>query len=232
MNVLIMEDEPLIAQRLLREVRTFFGERVDCLAVGDDIDEVLATLLAGTIDLLLLDLNLHGDDGFRLLDLLKERRLCTIVVSAHPERALQGFDFGVLDFVAKPFSQARLQQAFQRYADRNEPGAARSLPVRRMGNIELLAIDKINHLRADGHYSRVRMCDGSDHFHDRPLEKLLGTLPAHFLRVHRSYVVNMRHFARLRVEAGGKYLIDTRFVAGIPVSRSLYPAVKDMLAKL
>lgn len=232
MRVLIVEDEPLIAQRLAREVRTFFRERLQALSHGDAIEEVLASLQAGTVDLLLLDLNLHGDDGFRLLQTVGEGAFRTIVVSAHAERAVRAFDFGVLDFVAKPFSQARLVQAFQRYAaSANEP-RARSLLVRKMGGIELLPIDRINHICADGHYTQLQMCDGSGHFHDYSLDKLLDVLPPQFLRVHRSYAVNMQHFARLRIEAGGKYLIDTHFTTGIPVSRTLYPLVRTALTKL
>ncbi len=232
MNILIVEDEPLIAQRLEREVRGFFGSRLGKLALGEDVDEVLAVLRAGEVDLLLLDLNLHGDDGFRLLELVNKGRFSTIIVSAYPERAVHGFDFGVLDFVAKPFSQARLHRAFQRYADRAAHGEARSLIIKKMGCIELLSFDEISHIRADGHYTRVHMCDGSGHFHDSSLDKLMAALPANFLRVHRSYAVNMRHFVRLHIEAGGKYLIDTLVEQGIPVSRSLYPAVRSALAKL
>lgn len=232
MNVLIVEDEPLIAQRLAREVRAFFGPRLTKLAQGEDVDDVLDILRAGEVDLLLLDLHLHGEDGFRVLELVNEGRFRTIIVSAYAERALQGFDFGVLDFVAKPFSQVRLHQAFQRYADSLERGSARSLLVKKMGGIELLPFDKICFIRADGHYTQLRMSDGSEHFHDCALDKLMATLPAHFLRVHRSYAVNMRQFARLRIEAGGKYLIDTLTERDIPVSRSLYPAVRNVLAKL
>ncbi|XLZ72480.1 LytTR family DNA-binding domain-containing protein [Massilia sp. SR12] len=232
MRVLIVEDEPLIAQRLAREVRAFFGEHLQGLVMGDDIDEVLATLRAGEVDLLLLDLNLHGDDGFRLLQLVGEGTFRTIVVSAHAERAVRAFDFGVLDFVAKPFSQARLLQAFQRFAENAGAARARSLLVRRMGGIELLPIDKISHIRADGHYSQVQMGDGGCHLHDSSLDRLLEVLPPHFLRVHRSYAVNMQHFVRLHIEAGGKYSIDTLFATGIPVSRTLYPIVRNSLARL
>lgn len=232
MNVLIVEDEPLIAQRLMREVRMFFGERLDQLTHSDDIDDVLGALRADQVDLVLLDLNLHGDDGFRLLQLASVGAFRTIIVSAHAERALRAFDFGVLDFVAKPFSQARLQQAFQRYADSAGADKPRSLLVRKMGSIELLAIDRINHVRADGHYTQVQMCDGGAHFHDCALDKLMAILPPHFLRVHRSYAVNMHHFARLRIAAGGKYMIDTHYAADIPVSRTLYPQVRAALPSL
>lgn len=232
MRVLIIEDEPLIAQRLAREVQAFFGARLQALSIGDDLDSTSVSLREGAIDLLLLDLNVHGDDGFRLLQLVGEGTFRTIVVSAHAERALQAFDFGVLDFVAKPFSQARLFQAFQRFNDAAGAAKARSLLVKKMGGIEVLAIERISHIRADGHYSQVQMCDGACHFHDLSLDRLLEVLPQHFLRVHRSYAVNMQHFTRLHIEAGGKYSVDTHFASGIPVSRTLYPVVRNSLAKL
>ena len=54
-------------------------------------------------------------------------------------------------------------------------------------------------------------------------------MPAHFLRVHRSYIVNSLGFKRLQIAAGGKYALDTQTSTGIPVSRSSYPALKQRL---
>jgi two-component system response regulator LytT len=229
MKVLIIEDEPLIAQRLAREIHTFFGARVDQLWHGDAVDEAAALLQQDAVDLVLLDLNLHGEDGFRLLQLANLGRFRTIVVSAHAERALQAFDLGVLDFVAKPFSQPRLHKAFQRFADSAGQERVRALLVRRPGSVAQLPIDQIGHVQADGHYTQVQMCDGSAHFHDCALDKLMAILPLHFVRVHRSYAVNLQHVTRLRIAAGGKYLIDTRYAAAIPVSRTLYPQVRAAL---
>ncbi|MES2015998.1 MAG: LytTR family DNA-binding domain-containing protein [Pseudomonadota bacterium] len=234
MNILIIEDEPLIAARLVREVRAFFGAAVQRLVHHDDLDELAESVAAGGFDLVLLDLNLYGQDGFNLFKLAGAARFQTIIVSAHVERALTGFDFGVLDFVAKPFSQDRLFQAFQRYQDSRDDNRSRtgSLVVKRMGNIALLPIDEIDHIQADGHYSKVMMRDGAAHFHDKPLDKLIAMLPDFFVRVHRSYAFNMRHFKRLNVEAGGKYSVATQFSEAIPVSRALYPALKESLASL
>jgi two-component system response regulator LytT len=229
MRILIVEDEPLVAQRLRREASAFFGAdaRIVCC---DTLADTRAVLREQQFDLVLLDLNLYGEDGFKLLDAGGPAQCNTIVVSAHAERAITAFDVGVLDFVAKPFSQARRVLAFQRHLDSAAGARSRKLLIRRLGDIELVEIDRISHVRADGHYATLALADGSTRFYDKPLDKLLETLGEGFLRVHRSHAVNLAHVLRLTVEAGGRYALDTRYATAIPVSRSLYPAVKAALA--
>ncbi|MFZ6638208.1 LytR/AlgR family response regulator transcription factor [Undibacterium sp. TC4M20W] len=236
MKLLIVEDEPLIAQRLLREARHFFGTKLTQLDHCDDIDEALALLAATDFDLLLLDLNLLGDDGFKILQLKhmasNENAISfqAIIISAHTERAVTAFGFGVIDFVPKPFSQERLFLAFQRF-EQSQPSENKSasLVIKKMGNMELLLIADIDFLQADGHYSKIICCDGQQHFHEKSLDNMLQILPDNFVRIHRSYVVNMQHFKRLAINAGGKYSIDTKFSKEIPVSRSMYPKIKELL---
>ncbi|WP_300755028.1 LytTR family DNA-binding domain-containing protein [Janthinobacterium sp.] len=228
MKIVVLEDEPLIAQRLEREVRAFFGARLTHLAQHDDLAQALAELQSGPCDLLLLDLNLHGDDGYELLRLAGKRCFQTIIVSAHAQRSITAFDMGVLDFVAKPFSRERLQQALQRYTDVSQPSRL-SLAVKKRGALEWIDIAEIDHVQADGHYSNIVLSSGEQCFHDLPIEKIMALLPPHFLRVHRSYLVNSLVFKRLHIAAGGKYALDTQTSTGIPVSRSNYALLKQRL---
>ena len=227
MNVLILEDEPLIAQGLEREVRAHFGTRLTALALHDNVEQALAALRQHDYDLLLLDLNLHGADGYDLLRLAQKAPFQTIIVSAHAERSITAFEFGVLDFVAKPFSHERLHKALQRYTGRHTQAA--SLAVKKRGALEWIAMADIDHVQADGHYSNIVLRSGEHCFHDLPIDKLMALLPPHFLRVHRSYIVNSLGFKRLQIAAGGKYTLDTQTSTGIPVSRSSYPALKQRL---
>src|SRR3546814_13063742 len=101
-------------------------------------------------DVRLLDLNLHGRDGFDLLKRAVAGSFDTIVVSANTDRALEAFEYGVVDFVPKPFTEARLSQAFERrLAKRDEGEAIRYLVVRHAGKLERIRIDDIRVIHGD-----------------------------------------------------------------------------------
>src|SRR5688572_4889959 len=133
MRVLIVEDEPLLAQRLERFCREILGARLETLRVATLFSEASARLDESPIDLLLLDLNLHGRDGMELLASSVAGSFHTIIVSANTEHALRAFEYGVMDFIAKPFTRERLEQALQRVVDREAraASAAKFLAVRK-----------------------------------------------------------------------------------------------------
>ena len=197
MRVLIVEDEPLIAQRLERFCREILGARLEAVRVAAQLAEASARLDEAPIDLLLLDLNLHGCDGMELLKASVAGSFHTIVVSANTEQALRAFEFGVIDFVPKPFSQERLAQALARVTERDGRAAcaAKYLAVRKHGRIELVAIDRVLYVQGAGAYAELVLDDGKRELHDKTLEKLHALLPpdvalspaaADFGFVHRS----------------------------------------------
>ena len=141
MNVLIAEDEAPAARRLERMVRERLGPRVRDLAIAPTVEAARAALASARIDLLLLDLNLNGADGFSILD--AAHRPPTIVVSANSGRAIDAFNHAVIDFVAKPVSAERLGVALDRALDRTRPPAQGSLAVRSVGRIDLAAFADI-----------------------------------------------------------------------------------------
>lgn len=231
MKILIVEDEPLIAKRLIRLVQDYFSTRLSVLKHVDEVDEALQHLHNIPFDLLLLDLNLYGQDGFEIL-----RRTCAeachcIIVSAYADKAIQAFEYGVLDFVAKPFTEERLHKALQRF-DQQElvVRETQQLAIKKIGRIELLAVSDIDYIQADGHYSQVHMKDGSEHLHEKSFERLLSLLPENFQRIHRSFAINTLNILKINIASGGKYSVDTRFSAEIPLARRYYVQLKESLA--
>ncbi len=104
MRVLIVEDEATIAQRVSRLLRDILGEQLESLEVIESFDLAMESLAMNPVDLLTLDLNLDGDDGFALLETAAAETFHTIVISAHTERALEAFEHGVLDFLFRDAS--------------------------------------------------------------------------------------------------------------------------------
>ncbi len=114
MNVLIVEDELRIAKRIERMTRDIFGSTLQSLKHINTLHDALRHIENSELDLVLLDLNLNGDNGFDLLTKAVSGSFHTIIISAYKDQAITAFEHGVLDFVPKPFNQDRLVQAFNR----------------------------------------------------------------------------------------------------------------------
>lgn len=232
MRVLIVEDEPLSARRLERFVREQLGAQLEVLHVAPALDAADAWLDATPADLVLLDLNLNGRDGFDLLARATASSFHTIVVSASVDQALRAFEHGVLDFVAKPYTAERLAQALARFADGRARAeyAARLLAVRKLGRVELVPVDDVRYVRGAGSYSELVLANGRTELHDKTLEKLLAVLPPHFERVHKSYLVDLRQVAAFHASEGSKYEVELKGGERLPVGRERWKELKTRWA--
>ncbi|MCW8878130.1 MAG: LytTR family DNA-binding domain-containing protein [Kangiellaceae bacterium] len=234
MNIVIVEDEPVIAQRLKRQINNIAELKPAKINHFDSFDDAQEYLAENTIDLLFLDLNLHGTSGFDLLKSVTAASFHTIIVSAYAEQAIKAFEYGVVDFVAKPFNQERINQAVTKVLDakaRSDYGA-RHLAVRKTAGIALVEVKDIVYVKADGHYTHLILADKKSHLHDKPIEKIAKLLPLNFERVHRSYLVNMNMVKALRIEAGGSYQLELKTelsLDSIPLSRSRFTSIKNKL---
>ena len=157
MNIVIVEDEPVIAQRLQRQISNITELASAKIRHFDCFDDAQEYLEENTIDLLFLDLNLHGASGFDLLKSVVSSSFHTIIVSAYAEQAIKAFEYGVVDFVAKPFNQERINQAVTKVLDakaRSDYGA-RHLAVKKAGALALVEVKDIVYVKADGHYTHL-----------------------------------------------------------------------------
>jgi two-component system, LytTR family, response regulator LytT len=231
MKVLIVEDEPLIAQRLERFCREILGEKLESIRVATLFSEASARLDESPIDLLLLDLNLHGRDGMELLQASVAGSFHTIIVSANIEQALRAFEFGVIDFVPKPFSKERLAQALARVTERDGSGAgtAKFLAIKKYGKVELVPIDRVVYLEGAGAYAELILDDGKRELHDKTLEKLHALLPPGFERIHKSFVVRWSAVKALHAQEGSHYEAELRTGLRLPVGRTRYKELREKL---
>ena len=232
MRVLIVEDEPWLAQRLERVCREILGTRLEAIRIATVFSEASARLDESPIDLLLLDLNLHGRDGMQLLASSVAGSFHTIIVSANTDQALRAFEYGVMDFVAKPFTRERLEQALRRVVDREAraASAAKFLAVRKHGKVELVPIDRVIYLEGAGAYAEIVLEDGRRELHDKTLEKLHALLPPVFERIHKSYVVRMSAVKALHAAEGSHYEAELRNGVRLPIGRTRYKELREKLA--
>lgn len=225
MRIAIVEDEAVVARRLERMLRDVAGASIEALDVVDTLAAAQALVHDRPPDLVFLDLNLNGRNGFHLLEEAVAASFQTIVVSAHHDQALRAFDYGVVDFVAKPFTEERLRKALERVTSDGARGRARCLAVRKGRELRTIPLDRIAFIRGADDYSELHLDDGTVHLHQKTLTALERVLPPDFVRIHRSYIAPLTKARGLRANA--LVLADGRVV---PVGRSYREAVKARFA--
>lgn len=231
MNVLIVEDERVAARRLERMIREILGDKLVSVRCTESLHDTETFISRNPVDVLLLDLNLSGKDGFELLKTAVAESFQTIVVSANTDRALEAFEYGVLDFVPKPFDKGRLIKAFERLerVDTVVDTRAKMLIVRNQGKLQMLPIDQVKYLQGAGDYVEIHLQNGAVFLHNKSLEALSRILPSSFIRIHKSYIADIKRITNLKIFGGGKYECELNDGTVLPVSRTRYKELINYL---
>lgn len=228
MNILIAEDEAPAARRLERLVADILGSRVNKVVIAPTVEAARRSLAATRFDVLLLDLDLNGVDGFSLLSTSQDAPRI-IVVSGRADRAIDAFDHAVVDFVTKPVSTPRLALALDRAMEKPVlRHGAMTLAVRSAGRIDLAAFSDIVALSGADDYVEVLLADGRRFLHDTSLQDLERRLPPGFVRIHRSHIANTAHVRGIKTLPGRRRMLELAGGAELPVSRSRLAALSAL----
>lgn len=231
MVICIVEDEPLIAKRIERTLREIISSKALKIITKFSLEEAIHYVQEHSIDLLLLDLNLNGKNGFDLLKYAVSGSFHTIVISAYSEKAIEAYEYGVLDFVPKPFTIERLEKAVNRFenCDNKDNYPAKYVAVRKNEKLLLIKVNEIAYIKGAGIYSEIVLESGQTELHDKPLNRLLAILPSNFTRIHKSYIVNLDCVKNFLAHGGSKYELELSDGKVLPVSRIKYKELKALL---
>ena len=253
-NVLVVDDEPLARQRLMRMV----ARDRDLIVTGALGSTEEASHLASEvpIDLVLLDIRLPDRDGFQLLQCLRQRGIdpFVIIVTASSEHAVLAFDVEAVDYLLKPFDHdrfakaiARAKAAIQRARDSAEKSpladSVRSLgpdsPSRRFpgrllvsegGRILFLPTHIIEFVQSAGKSVNV-FAQGQCHSLREPLHEIEARLDsARFVRIHRSTIVNVEHIVEMHALFHGDYELILKRGTRLTMSRRFRDRMAPFLA--
>ncbi|MEM9387265.1 MAG: LytTR family DNA-binding domain-containing protein [Pseudomonadota bacterium] len=230
-KVLVVEDEPMVARRLARMLSALLPQDV-VIERCDELSQAVHALRGTRYDALFLDLNLAGEDGFALLRKALVGPHETIVVSANTDRAMEAFEHGVLDFVPKPFDEARLGKAvarLQRQASRTGP-AVKQLAVQTGRETRAVPVAQVRAIHGAGNYAELELLTGRRLLHAKTLDQLAELLPDEFLRIHRSHIVNLNTISSLRTLEGSRYRVVFEDGRELPVSRQRVRELRQRLA--
>lgn len=225
LRAVIADDEPLARARVARLLGAIGA--VDVVASCTTGNDVVAAVNATDPDVVFLDIDMPGLDGFRALDALPpDRQPRVVFVTAYSEHAVQAFDVQALDYVLKPVSDERLRAAVERVrasvnaAMSGAPGAnahvdaherfAQRISVPQGLRIILVPVEDIDYVSAHANYVELHTVERS-YLLRGTLAGILARLdPSRFLRVHRSRIVRVEAVAEVEPQPSGQYLLRLR----------------------
>ena len=236
MKILAVDDEAPALDELAYLLRA--DPRVNKVFTAGDANEALRALRDLDVDVVFLDIRMPGLDGMELARVLRRfaRPPAIVFVTAYDNAAADAFDLGAVDYVRKPIQPSRLAEALRRVsAALAVPAEARheeedqAIPVELAGTTRMLPRSSVRWVEAQGDYARLHTAEGS-HLVRVPLATLAERWSdSGFVRIHRSYLVQLRLIDELRMANSGYVVVlgETE----LPVSRRHTRDLKDRLVR-
>jgi len=243
MRVAIVDDEEP-ARALLGEYLSAF-EDVEIVAQCANGFEAVKAVAEAKPDLLLLDIQMPRLDGFEVLELVG-RDVGVIFVTAYDKYALRAFEVHAVDYLLKPFGPERLREALNRALVRLDTkqlmpvaeltAAARPagmhlerVAIRDGANVHVIPVSKVDYVEAQDDYVCFRS-EGKGFLKQQTLADVETALdPGQFVRIHRSYILNIDRLAKLELYAKDSHAAILRDGTRLPVSRSGYARLNAVL---
>lgn len=224
-RALIVDDEPLARSNLVVLLRT--DPEIGIVGECGSGAEALSEIRVANPDLLFLDVQMPECDGFDVLEMLGSNLPPAIVfVTAYDQYALRAFEAGALDYLLKPFDNARFELALSRAKQRIRLGKDKDrtqklerVAIKNAGQVCFVKISEIDWIEAADYYACLHVGPKS-HLLRRTLSDLEEDLdPNVFCRVHRSSIVNLERVRGLKLRQDGEYEVSLDNGATIRLSR-------------
>jgi two-component system LytT family response regulator len=246
LRVVVVDDEEP-ARRLLRGLLASLP-RVELVAECANGFEAVRVASELAPDVLLLDIQMPKLDGFEVLELLGGGGPAVVFVTAHDEHALRAFEVHAVDYLLKPVSGERLAAALGRVRGRLGSGSAAAGPparqlitaargpggrlerllVREGSAVAVIPVEKLDYVEARDDYVCLR-AEGKKHVKQQTLGELEKELdPGRFVRIHRSYLLNVERLARIELYAKDSRVAILADGTRLPVSRAGYARLQEL----
>lgn len=250
LSVLIVDDEPLAREGLSLLLKQ---HALACeVRMARNGREAVNMIRQQRPDLILLDIQMPGMNGFEVVDAIgAEQMPMVIFVTAHDQYAIRAFEVSATDYLLKPVTQERFDQALERATVRLRAVPSEDMPNRMLAMLEAIAnpprhltrfairtgdrtlfvpVEQVDRIEALQNYARLHTSSGIHTLHVtmNAIESSLD--PASFLRVHRSHIINTHRVRQFWSLSHGQYLIELASGDRVQSGRSYVEKVRRALA--
>ena len=225
---IIVDDEPG-GRQLLEQLLLPYNKEIEVVATCANVDEALIVIASKKPELVFLDIEMPGSNGFSLLERIEKRDFEVIFVTAHNEYAIKAFKHSAFDYLLKPIDSQELRQTIARVMDKLLPkktleqkinflletikkphSTSDRIAVQSMDGFRVVKHSDIVRLESDSNYSNIYLLGGTKITVSKTLKDFEELLSDHgFIRVHQSHLVNTIHIIRyVKGEGGIVYMVD------------------------
>src|SRR5215469_8323128 len=246
-RVLIVDDEPLARDG----IKLMLGSDTEITEARNG-REAVAKICDEKPDLVLLDVQMPRMDGFAVVEAVGAHKMPAVIfVTAHDQYAIRAFEISAIDYLLKPVTEERFRIAFDRARNRLRAAppdeSARQMltvldaianPRRYLSRLAIragertifLTVDDVEWVEASQNYVRVH-AGPATHLLHVPMNTLETSLdPERFLRIHRSYIVNLRQIKQLWTLANGHYILELASGQRLQSGRTYGEKVRALLS--
>jgi two-component system LytT family response regulator len=243
-TALLVDDEPMDARYLETLLNEEFPE-IKVLAKAISIKDGLKLITETVPQLLLLDIDLPDGTGFDLLQQINLQDFEIIFISAFDSHAMQVLKNGAIDYIVKPVTIASLQEAIQKVITKialkhdaqkfialQKENKNTTLAIPTLAGEKLVLLSDICFLKAESNYTTLGLKSGIQHLLSHHLKYYEEKLNEHnyFLRVHRSYLVNLKQVIQHKKGRGGHLLLKDNTV--IPIAEDKHKEITQRMKQI
>jgi two-component system, LytTR family, response regulator len=246
-KAVLVDDELHCTESLSMLIKQYAGQTIEIAATFNKPGDALRYLTAHKTDLLFLDIEMPGMNGFELLSRLMPLQCDVIFVTAYDQYAIKAFSYSAISYLLKPVDDFELETVLNRWLEKqNKSISLQQLALMKelLDNthkiktrvalptgegLEFLEIASIIRCESDNNYTRIYCTDNSHYLICRTLkevEKVLGENG--FLRIHQSHLINPQYIRKLLRNDGGSIIMTDGTELGI--SRAKKDRIYEMLA--
>lgn len=241
-KALLVDDEENGRENLRGTLNTYCPE-VEVIAEANSALSAIEQIQKFKPDLVFLDIEMPGDNGFKVVEFFKSPDFQVIFVTAYDQYAIKAIRFSALDYILKPIDIVLLRASIDRHleikkeedqrlkqflANQQLPKANKRIALPLSDKIHFLEVSEIISCKGEGSYTNIYATKDRKYLVSKPLidyEDILSDY--NFIRTHKSYIVNRNHITTFIKSDGGYLLMSDR--SNIPVSRR---KKEDVLAEL
>ena len=247
LRTIIIDDETHMRETLEKMVGTFCPV-IKLVATADGVKSGALAILKHKPDLVLLDIKLNDGTAFDLLKQLQPVDFKVILVTAYDQYAIKAFKYSAIDYLLKPVDPDELAEAVNKVEkliqhDFNtqlvaleenmqpENKANKKIILKTFDNIHLVKIKDINYCESEGSYTSIYLLNGEKIMVSNTLKDYDDILKdAGFYRLHKSYLINIRHIHRFEKGDGGFVVLENE--SRVPVASRKRAELLEMFKRL